>query len=63
MRINIRETLTKYKRVLMIARKPDSKELKETTRICGLGFFIVGIIGFIFYLVSVIIPLLTGGGA
>jgi len=54
MRINIRETLTKYKRVLMIARKPDSKELKETARICGLGFFIVGIIGFIFYLISVL---------
>jgi len=54
MRINIRETLTKYKRVLMIARKPDSKELKETTRICGLGFFIVGIIGFMFYLISVL---------
>ena len=54
MRINIRETLIRYKRVLMIARKPDSKELKETTRICGLGFFIIGIIGFIFYLIYVL---------
>ena len=53
MKINIKETLTKYKRVLMIARKPDSKELKETARICGLGFLIMGVIGFVFYLVSV----------
>jgi len=57
MKINIRETLKKYKRVLMIARKPDMKELKETSRICGLGFLIIGIIGFIFYLISVL-----GGG-
>lgn len=54
MRINVKETLKKYKRVLILARKPDSKELKDTARICGIGFFIVGIMGFIFYLISVL---------
>jgi len=55
MRINIRETLTKYKRVLMVARKPDSDELKETARICGIGSILIGIMGFIFYIISVIL--------
>jgi len=55
MRINIRENLTKYKRVLMVARKPDSDELKETARICGIGSILIGIIGFIFYIISVIL--------
>ena len=55
MKINIRETLTKYKRVLMVARKPDKDELKETARICGIGSILIGIIGFIFYIISVIL--------
>lgn len=54
MRINIRETLVRYKRVLLVARKPDADELKETARICGMGFIIMGIIGFIFYVISVL---------
>lgn len=54
MRINVKETLKKYKRVLILARKPDLKELKDTARICGIGFFLIGIIGFIFYLMSVL---------
>lgn len=54
MKINIRKTLTRYKRVLILARKPDSKELKDTARICGIGFFIIGIMGFVFYVISVL---------
>jgi protein translocase SEC61 complex gamma subunit len=54
MKINIKETLTRYKRVLILARKPDLKELKNVARICGIGFFIVGAMGFIFYLISVL---------
>jgi len=61
MRINIKETLIRYKRVLQIARKPDKDELKETIRICGIGVLIIGVIGFIFYIVSVLITILTGG--
>ena len=54
MKLNVRETLRRYKRVLVIARKPDSKEVKKTTKICGLGFLLIGIIGFIFYIISVL---------
>ena len=54
MKIDIKETLKRYKRVLMIARKPDSKELKETSKICGIGILLIGFIGFIFYIISVL---------
>jgi protein translocase SEC61 complex gamma subunit len=54
MNLNIKETLTRYKRVLLVARKPDAEELKETARICGIGFIIMGIIGFMFYVISVL---------
>ena len=54
MRIKVKETLNKYKRVLILARKPDKKELKDTARICGMGFMIMGLLGFIVYLISVL---------
>lgn len=53
MKINVRETLKKYIRVLKVARKPTLKEIKEILRICGIGFLIIGIIGFLFYMISI----------
>lgn len=60
MKIDIKETLKKYRRVLMIARKPEKTELKRSIRICGLGLIIIGLLGFFFYLISVIVSLLGG---
>ena len=54
MKINLKERLSRYRRVLILARKPDKKELKETARICGMGFMLMGLIGFIIYLISIL---------
>jgi len=54
MKINIVETLRKYRRVLQVAKKPSIEDLRDTARICGLGFLIIGIIGFVFYIISVL---------
>lgn len=56
-KINIRGNLIKYRRVLQIATKPTKDELKKTSRICGIGFIVMGLAGFIFYVMSVL-----GGG-
>jgi len=48
----IKDFLVQCKRTLKIARKPKKEELKKTARICGIGIIIVGIIGFVFYLIS-----------
>jgi len=60
MNVKIRETLKKYRRVLMIARKPEKEELKRSIRICGLGLIIIGLLGFFFYLISIVISLMGG---
>jgi len=51
---NLKETLQQYKRVLILAKKPSMAELKRISRICFTGFFLLGSISFVFYLVSVI---------
>ncbi len=51
-KFNLKETLVRYKRVLILARKPDKQELKKTSKICAIGFLIIGLIGFIFYIIS-----------
>jgi len=38
----------------MVARKPDMKELKDTAKICGIGILLIGFMGFIFYIISVL---------
>ena len=50
----IKEFLIKCKRTLLISRKPTYDELKDTVRICGLGILLIGLIGFIFYIISVL---------
>jgi len=53
--INIKETIKKHVNVLKVARKPTAKEVKEILRIVGIGFLVIGAIGFVFYMVSVLV--------
>ena len=48
------ETLKRYFRVLQIARKPNKDEFLASGKICLLGLFIIGIIGFAVYSVFVL---------
>ncbi len=48
--MNIRETLKNYRRVMNIARKPNKEEFLSTSKICALGLFLIGIIGFVVFL-------------
>jgi len=52
--MNIKETLQNYKRVLAIAHKPDKDEFNFSLRICALGMLILGVMGFVVYLVAVL---------
>lgn len=40
-----------WARILRMARKPTPQEFKQTAIICGIGLFILGLIGFIILLV------------
>jgi len=50
----IKEALSSYKRVLIIARKPDKEEFVKTAKICLIGMGIIGFIGFIIYAISIL---------
>jgi protein translocase SEC61 complex gamma subunit len=52
--MNIKETIKRYVNILKIARKPTRKELKNVLRTVLYGFLVIGTIGFIFYIISVI---------
>jgi len=50
----IKEVLASYKRVLIIARKPDKEELVRTAKICLIGMGLIGLIGFVIYSFSIL---------
>jgi protein transport protein SEC61 subunit gamma-like protein len=60
MRLNIKEKLVNYKRVLLLCRKPTKEEYILTTKICAAGIVIIGLVGFVLYLISILPELLPG---
>ncbi|HDD46334.1 MAG TPA: protein translocase SEC61 complex subunit gamma [Candidatus Aenigmarchaeota archaeon] len=55
--INIREIIRNYTRVLQIARKPDKEEFVLTSKICAIGLFIIGVIGFSIFIAFIVLRL------
>jgi protein transport protein SEC61 subunit gamma-like protein len=41
----------KYGRVLKMARKPTNEEYEKTAKITGLGILLIGLLGFIIYII------------
>ena len=52
--MNIKERFKNYIRVLSITKRPDKDEFLTTLRIVLIGIGVIGIIGFFFYLFSVL---------
>lgn len=52
--MKIKEKLESYMRILKLSRKPDKDDFLTTAKICAIGIVVIGIVGFIFYLVSVL---------
>lgn len=47
----VSEKLEKYKRTIEIARKPDKEEFLYSARTSAFGIFLIGMIGFILFVV------------
>lgn len=45
-----------YKRVLQISTKPDREEFEMAAKVTGAGMIIIGIIGFVMYMISTLLP-------
>ena len=54
MQIKIREIIDNHIRVLKIAKKPTREEFFRTAKICAIGTRIVGVVGFLLYMVSIL---------
>jgi protein transport protein SEC61 subunit gamma-like protein len=54
MNFNIREMLRNWKRVLKISKKPTFEDWKYTVRICAIGLVLVGVVGFVIYVLSIL---------
>jgi len=60
MNLNIKERLMNYKRVLQLCKKPSKEDFILTTKICAGGVLVIGLIGFVLYLISIIPEILPG---
>lgn len=53
--LNIRERLRQYRRVLQIARKPSKDEFVASGKICAIGMFIIGMVGFFIFVAFMVL--------
>lgn len=56
---DLRKKLNEYLRVLRIAQKPDREEFEMSAKVTGAGMLIIGLMGFIFYLLANQLPKLV----
>ncbi len=49
--MGLRNVIERMRRILLVASKPDKTEYKQSIKITGLGFLVIGIIGFVIFLI------------
>jgi protein transport protein SEC61 subunit gamma-like protein len=53
---NLPGGLKQYVRIIQLTRKPSNEEFMTISKVAGAGILLIGAIGFVIYLVMVIIP-------
>jgi len=53
---SISNTIKQYIRILKLTRKPSMEEFLTISKVAGAGILLIGVIGFIIYMVMVLIP-------
>ncbi len=46
----LREKFSGYRRVMMIARKPNKEEFTTTAKVSAAGIIVIGLIGFVIFI-------------
>jgi len=57
MKLNLKEKIKEYIRVIKVNKKPSKENFFETLKICAIGIAILGAIGLVFYMVSILLGL------
>ncbi len=52
--MGFKELVGNWKRVLQVARKPSRYEFTSTSKICAIGLVLIGVIGFVIFIASII---------
>jgi protein transport protein SEC61 subunit gamma-like protein len=53
---NISNSIKQYIRILQLTRKPSRDEFLNISKVAGAGILLIGVIGFVIYLVMVLLP-------
>lgn len=53
--MGLRELIERIRRVLLVSSKPDKEEFGQSIKITGLGTLVIGLIGFIIFLIVMLI--------
>ena len=48
--MGIKNFVERVKRILLVSAKPDKAQYKQTVKITGLGFVVIGVIGFVIFI-------------
>ena len=51
--MNFKETVSNWKRVLQVAKKPDKYEFTSTSKVCAMGLILIGFVGFVIFIMSI----------
>ncbi|WP_174591433.1 protein translocase SEC61 complex subunit gamma [Methanocella conradii] len=57
----ITDSIKQYVRILQLTRKPSMEEFLMISKVAGAGILLIGVIGFIIYLIMVLIPMAIVG--
>ncbi len=49
--MGLKSLVERMRRILLVASKPDKTEYRQTVKITGLGFVLIGLIGFVIFIV------------
>lgn len=51
--------ISQIRRVLLVSNKPDKNEFKLSLKITGIGIVIIGVIGFIIFMIAQVLGMLA----
>lgn len=54
--IKIRRKLNEYLRILKLTRKPTKEEFSVIAKVAGLGILLIGLMGFVIYMILTELP-------
>jgi protein transport protein SEC61 subunit gamma-like protein len=59
--MGLRNVIERIRRILLVSSKPDKAEYKQSLKITGLGFVVIGVVGFVIFLIAQLLNMALPG--